>query len=195
MKSRLASILSSRVRAEIFRLLFGLAPKSLHVREIVRQSGLSLGAVRQDLGRLLELELVAKRRDGNRLYYRANQDHPLYPVIRDMVLKTTGLVDALRESLGAEGIQVAFVFGSGARGDLGAESDVDLMVIGDINLREVSRRLSGVSERIGREINPHTVRAAEFAERRTIDGDFVSRVAAGPRLFVIGDVHDLEAMV
>jgi DNA-binding transcriptional ArsR family regulator len=69
----LAEILSSRVKAEIFRLLFGLSPKELHLRELERQSGLAVGTVRQELQRLVRLDLVAARRDGNRLYYRANE--------------------------------------------------------------------------------------------------------------------------
>ena len=68
----LANILSSRVRAEIFRLLFGLDEKELHLREVERQAGLSLGTIRQDLQKLLKLDLVKTRWDSNRLYYRAN---------------------------------------------------------------------------------------------------------------------------
>jgi predicted transcriptional regulator len=75
----LSDILSSRVEAAIFRLLFGLAKKELHLREMERQAGLSLGTVRQDLHRLVNLYSVTTHRDGNRLYYRANTDHPLYP--------------------------------------------------------------------------------------------------------------------
>jgi DNA-binding transcriptional ArsR family regulator len=75
----LGDILSSRVRAAIFRLLFGLDEKEFHLREMERQAGLSLGTVRQDLQKLVNLYLVTTHRDGNRLYYRANTDHPLYP--------------------------------------------------------------------------------------------------------------------
>ena len=66
--STLSGILSSRVRAEIFRLLFGLNEKELHMREMERQAALSLGTIRQDLQKLVKLDLVKARRDGNRLY-------------------------------------------------------------------------------------------------------------------------------
>ena len=192
--SILAEILSSRVKAEIFRLLFGLSAKELHLRELERQSGLAVGTVRQELQRLVRLELVVGRRDSNRVYYRANQEHSLYPEIHSLVLKTAGLVDVLREALGQEEIQVAFVFGSVARAEERAQSDVDLMVIGPIGLRQLSRRLSTVSTQLGRVVNPHIMTAEEFRRRKAKRDHFLTRVLESPRMFVIGGKDDLEAM-
>ena len=192
--SVLAEILSSRVKAEIFRLLFGLSARELHLRELERQSGLAVGTVRQELQRLVRLELVTVRRDGNRVYFRANQEHPLYPEIHSLVLKTAGLVDVLREALGREEILVAFVFGSLARAEERAESDVDLMVIGPIALRQVSRRLAAVSAQLGRVVNPHVMTAEEFRRRKAKRDHFLTRVLESPQIFVIGGNGDLEAM-
>lgn len=191
----LAEILSSRVKAEIFRLLFGLSAQELHLRELERQSGLAVGTVRQELQRLVRLELVAARRDGNRVYYRANQQHPLYPDIHNLVLKTVGLVDVLREGLQSEHIQVAFVFGSVARSEEGAQSDVDLMVVGPVGLRQLSRRLSAVATHLGRVVNPHAMTAEEFVRRKTKRDHFLTRVLESPLIFVIGSRRELEAMV
>jgi uncharacterized protein len=192
--STLSGILSSRVRAEIFRLLFGLNEKELHMREMERQAALSLGTIRQDLQKLVKLDLVKARRDGNRLYYRANTNHPLYPEIRNLVLKTAGLVEVIKSALDREGIEVAFIFGSLARSKERAESDVDLMVIGTIGLRSLSSRLAGVSEQIGREINPHALSIEEFQRRKQNGNHFLSNVIESPKLFIIGSENDLEAM-
>jgi len=192
--STLAEILSSRVRAEIFRLLFGLNEKELHLREMERQTALSLGTVRQDLQKLVKLDLVKTRRDGNRLYFRANAEHPLYPEIRHLVLKTAGLVEIFKSALDREGIEVAFIFGSLASSKERAESDVDLMVIGAIGLRTLSSRLSGVSEQIGREINPHTLTVSGFHRRKHEGNHFLTNVLESPKLFIIGNENDLEAM-
>ena len=192
--SVLAEILSSRVKAEIFRLLFGLSARELHLRELERQSGLAVGTVRQELQRLVRLELVTVRRDGNRVYFRANQEHPLYPEIHSLVLKTAGLVDVLREALGREEILLAFVFGSLARAEERAESDVDLMVIGPIGLRQLSGRLSAVSAQLGRVVNPHVMTAEEFRRRKARRDQFLTRVLESPQSFVIGGQDDLEAM-
>jgi len=89
---------------------------------------------------------------------------------------------------------VAFVFGSLAQGTEGAGSDVDLMVIGYVGLRELSRRLSGVSERIGREVNVHAFARREFRKRCRSREHFVTTVLAGPKLFVRGGEDDLGAM-
>jgi DNA-binding transcriptional ArsR family regulator len=190
----LAELLSSRVKAEIFRLLFGVAPRELHVREIERQSGLADATVRQELRRLSRLGIVESRRDGNRAYYRANIRHPLYPDIRGLTLKTNGLAGVLRESLDHPGIRLAFVFGSVAAGAEKAESDVDLMVIGAVSLRQLSKLLSGVSAKVGREINPHVFTAEEFVRRKKARDHFVSTVSGAPKLFVIGSEDELEAI-
>jgi len=192
--SVLIQILSSRTRAEIFRLLFGLGERELHLRDIVRRSGLAVGTVRSELRKLECLDLVTARRDGNRLYYRANTRHPLYRDIHTLVLKTSGLVDVLRSRLEGEGIAVAFVFGSVAAGQENAASDVDLFVIGRVGLRALSSRLSGAAEELGREINPYVLKLEEYLQRKKRGDHFLKRVLASPRLFLVGTADDLDAM-
>ncbi|MEK6299350.1 MAG: toxin-antitoxin system toxin subunit [Acidobacteriota bacterium] len=190
----LAELLSSRVRAEIFRLLFGLLDRELHVRELERQSGLADATVRQELKKLTRIGVVEVRRDGNRTYYRANAQHPLYEDIRNLVLKTSGLADVLREALGTAAVRLAFVFGSVASATEKAHSDVDLMVIGTISLRQLGKRLSGIAAKIGREINPHVLTSEEFARRVEVHDHFITSVLTTPRLFVIGSEHELKTM-
>jgi len=126
----LTEILSSKVRAEIFRLLFGLSDNRLHTREIERRSGLTIGTVQQELKKLSKLGLVNRQKDGNRIYYEANRMHPLYIEIHRVVIKTVGLADVLRQALNDERIQWAFIFGSIARGEETEKSDIDLMIVG-----------------------------------------------------------------
>jgi len=190
----LAEILSSRVRAEIFRLLFGISEAELHVREIERRSGLNISTVRQELEKLERLDLVTARRDGNRLYYRANRDHPLFSDIHNLVVKTSGLVDILRKAVDKEGVKIAFVFGSIAGNQADASSDVDLMVIGDVGLRTLSGWLTGVSDKIEREINPHVLSEEEFARKNQSKEHFLSNVLSSPKLFIKGTEDELAAL-
>lgn len=190
----LAQLVCSRVRAEIFRVLFGLRRDAVHLREIQRQTGFAIGTVRQDIEKLVKLDLVTRRKDGNRVYYAANSKHPLTADIMQMVLKTIGLTDVLREALADKAIQCAFVFGSLATGTDRAGSDVDLMVIGELGLRKVSALLSGVGDRLGREINPFVLTPAEFGKRVMEKEHFVASVMKSVKLFVVGSKHDLEAM-
>jgi DNA-binding transcriptional ArsR family regulator len=190
----LPDILSSRARAEIFRLLFGISAEELHVREIERRSGLAVRTVSKELKKLEEMDLVTARRDGNRLYYSANRFHPLHSDIRNLVMKTIGLAGILSDALVGAPISVAFVFGSVARGAEDAQSDVDLMIIGGTGLREVSSLLAGVSEQIGREVNPHVMSADEFKERQRAEDHFLRRVIDSPKLFVVGDEDELARL-
>ena len=187
----LAEIVGSRIRAEVFRLLFAGPDPELHVREIQRRTGFNDRAIRQVLAQLARLDLVSARRDGNRLYYRARQEHPLYPEIRGLALKTTGLAGVLREALDAEQIAAAFVFGSIARSAEKSASDVDLVVIGELGMRGVSRLLRGVNERIGREINPHVYTPDEYRRRVRSRDHFLTSVLKEPRIMVKGTENDL----
>ncbi len=190
----LTEILSSRVRAEIFRLLFGVKDRELHVREIERQTGLTIATVRQELKKLERTELVISRKDGNRLYYQANKAHPLYSDIHNLVLKTSGLVEVLKEVLDRAEIKIAFVFGSIAGDHVGAGSDVDLLVVSETGLRAVSEWLSGISETIGREVNPYILSETEFKKRSQRGEHFLKQVLNSPKLFIVGDEDDLRAM-
>ena len=192
--NRLAELLSSRARAEIFRLLLSGTREELHVREIERRSGLNDSTLRQELRKLVRLDLVQSRKDSNRVYYRAKSENPLYPEIRNLVLKTSGLSDVLESALRDKRIRVAFVFGSVARGEEKAGSDVDLMVIGQLGLRDLSRLLSGIEEKIGREVNPHVLREEDFRKRIRAREHFVSSVMDSPKIFVVGSQRELEAM-
>jgi DNA-binding transcriptional ArsR family regulator len=190
----LVDIVSSRVKAEILRLLFGLRQPELHLRELVRQSGLSLGTVQQELRRLTRVGVVTARKDGNRVYYRSNALHPVHSELCSLVLKTDGLAGVLDHALMDHQITLAFVFGSIARGETHAESDVDLMIIGTIGLRRLTQLLSGVAERLGREINPHIFTVEELRERKRKGDHFVTAVLSSPKLFVKGTEHELKTM-
>jgi predicted nucleotidyltransferase len=118
----------------------------------------------------------------------------LYDDIRGLVEKTSGLTAVLRDALEPAHVRVAFVFGSMADGSAKPESDVDLMIVGDLTLRGVMKHLSGVGARLAREVNPHVMTPQEFAKRRKARDHFLSTVLGGPKLFVIGEAHDLEAV-
>lgn len=191
----LTKILSSKVRAELFRILFDVQVKELHMRELEREVGCTIGPIQTELKKLRELELVLSRRSGNRLYYRANPAHPLYVDICSMVLKTTGLAAHLKVLFESrDDIVFAFIFGSIASDRQQATSDLDLMIVGDISLRSLSGLLSELRRELGREINPHVLKVAEFTERR-IDGEhFITSVLGASKIFVKGSEDDFAKL-
>jgi predicted nucleotidyltransferase len=192
--SILAEIFSSRVRSEYFRILFGLDNKEYHLREIQRLSGYAIGSVRQEAQKLTKLELILKRIDGNRTYYSANKNHPLYSVLHDLVMKTNGLADVLKNSLNVESIDYAFIFGSIASGEERPESDVDLFVIGKIGLRELSKLLKEANTIIDREINPYTISMKDFIQRKNENDHFISRVLISSNIIIKGSIEDIEKL-
>lgn len=187
-------MLFPQIRAEVLRLLFADASRELHLRDLTRQSGLGLGTMQGELEKLSKADLVTSRRDGNRRYYRANASHPLFPDLQQLVLKTSGLREVLADALkGVKGIEVAFVFGSLAAGAGKAASDVDLLVIGDASLRALAPGLRRASERIGREINPVTMTAAEYAKGRK-KHPLLLDIADKEKLFILGGADELERL-
>lgn len=162
--------------------------REYHLRELVRRTGLAPRTVHQEVEKLVRAGLLVERRDGNRRYLRANGRHPLFRPLREIVLKTDGLADVLREALGSEGIEFAFVFGSIASDTPSAGSDVDLLIVGSIGLREAVRRLRPAHDTLGREIVPNVWSRSEFDRRRSSADHFLSRILAGPLISVIGAV-------
>jgi predicted nucleotidyltransferase len=134
-------------------------------------------------------------KDRHRRYYEANAGHPLYPELRSIVLKTVGLGDVLRDSLKSGKIQFAFVFGSIAVNAERADSDLDLMIIGAVSHRELASPLRALTDRLGREVNPHFFTLKEFKGRLASRDHFLRDVLAKPKLFIIGDEHEFTDLV
>lgn len=160
--NKLALLFHSEVRAAVLALLFGLRPARMYRAEIIGKMDFAQRSVEEELEKLTTLGLIETAKDGNRRYYSPNRAHPWYPELLALVLKSAGLGDVLRGALGSDKIDIAFVFGSLAALTESADSDVDLMVIGRMGLRDLAPRLRGVTEKIGREINAHTFSREEF---------------------------------
>ena len=185
-----------KVRAEILRLLFADPAKELHLRELSRRSNLTIGTIQQEVGRLKKADLLTSRRDGNRLYYRANTQHPIFPELQRIALKTTGLREQLVDALvDVPGIEMAFVFGSSAAGTTGAASDVDLLVVGAVGLRGLAPRLRPLASSLGREINPHVLSPETLSAKARSGDAFIANVLAAPKIWITGDADELGKLV
>ncbi len=192
--SILAELLSSKARAEIFRILFGTNQQELHMREIQRLAGLGISSIRQEIEKLERLELLISRKSGNRIYYSANKEHPLFNLVHEMVLKTNGLVNVFQKYLSDDSIDFAFIFGSFANGDEKSTSDIDLFIIGEIGLRELSKQLKEPVKILGREINPHVMDVDEFVKRKIDQEHFLTRVLEAKKIMIIGNEDELRKL-
>jgi predicted nucleotidyltransferase len=189
-------VLFPRARAELVRLLFADPSKEFHLRELARLSDLSIGTLQSEVRRLAAAEILTPRRDGNRLYFRANIAHPVFPELQGIALKTTGLRDKLVGALtGVPGVELAFVFGSQASGSAGAGSDVDLLIVGSAGLRALAPRLRPLTATLAREVNPHVLSLKTFIAKARGGDAFIANVLAAPKLWVIGGADELANLV
>jgi len=191
----LRQLFLSEIRAALFRLFLGPATGRMYRAEIIARFQFAGRSVEEELEKLVRLELLHTIKDGNRRYYDVNRAHPLYAELRGIVLKTSGLRDVLLAALKGGKIDHAFVFGSIAAGTESAGSDVDLMVIGATNHRQVASGLRRAGETLTREINAHFYTEEEFLGRFANRDHFVSDVVAKPKLFIIGNEHEFADLV
>jgi len=192
-----AAALFGKVRSAVLALLFSHADQSFYLREIARMVGTGHGAVQRELAQLLKAGLVTRTRRGREVFYQANRASPVFPELHGLIVKTVGVADVLREALAplAERVRVAFIYGSFAKGEERAESDVDIMVVGDVDFGEAVSALRPAQDRIGREVNP-SVFAPEEWRRRVAGGDhFITTIQREEKLFLIGDEQDLRGLV
>lgn len=174
----LDSLFRSEARVEILRMLFTDEKLAMYLREMERQSTVKKTALENELKNLLTHQFITARKDGNRVYYQANPDNPIFAELVAIVDKTIGLRAILRERLQDDRITLAILFGSFAKGTHTPTSDIDLIIVGDIGLRGFSKIFSGVEQRIGREINPHVYSEEVFAHMRQEGDHFLTSVLA-----------------
>jgi uncharacterized protein len=161
-------IFSSVGRAELYLpCSTAVLTKSFYTREIAREVDASVGAVQRELENLSKVGLILRKSMGNQVFYQANRDAPIFPEMRALLNKTIGIFGVLRSAIHplSKRIVAAFVYGSVAREEETAQSDVDLMVIGKATLEEVLSRLSTAEKGIGRSINPTVYSLAEFKSK------------------------------
>ena len=193
---RVADALFTKVQQRVLGLLFGNAGRSFYAKELIALAGSGSGAVQRELARLTSAGLVTVTQVGKQKHYQANPIAPVFAELHGLVLKTTGLADTLRAALAPIGneVTVAFVYGSVAKGEDTATSDVDLLVVSDtLTYADVYSAVEGAATRLGRTVSPTIYTRAELTRRRTRDNAFVSRVFDGPRIWLIGDDDALGA--
>lgn len=190
----LADVLFGKGRGAILALLYGQPDVSFYYRQIARRlKGVSVGTLQRELLTLTDLDLVTRLRFGNQVHYRANRKHPVYAELRALVSKTIGAIHVLQSALAPLGEQIvlAFLYGSMARQEERAESDIDLMIVGTTTLEEVLLRLDRVQDELGREINPTVYSVSEFRSKLAKGNHFLTAVVRGEKIFLFGDENEL----
>ncbi len=195
MHQSLAATLLPEYRRRVLGLLLLRPEEALHGREIARRTGLPAGTITRELTRLAEVGLLKREKRGNQQAYSADTTSPVYSELASILRKTSGMADVLAQALMplAPSIRVAFVFGSMARGSETAGSDIDLMLIGDLKFKQAVELLYPVQAVLGREVNAQVFSPAEFTAKARKQA-FIKDTLAKPKIFLIGNDHDLEEL-
>lgn len=193
----LEALFTSKARVEVLKLFFLRSSGRHYMREISSLTDQPVRAIQRELARLEGAGLLLSKVEGNRKYFQANRQSPVFSDLRSLMVKTAGIGDQLKKILAAQSdaIQVAFFFGSYARGSETSTSDIDLMVIGDMTSQELSGYLSPLKAQLDREFNPVTIRVDEFQDNVEKGDPFTHAIVEEPKIFLLGDEDGLQALV
>lgn len=190
----LSHVLFGKARGAILGLVYGHSDQSFYYRQITRQlNGMSSGTIQRELDTLVRLGLIHRSTVGKQVFYQANRDHPVFAELRGLVAKTVGVFQVLGSALAPLGrrVSVAFVYGSVARQEEKAGSDIDLIVVGKVTLEDVLAQLADAEPSLGRAVNPTVYSAADFKTKLGSGNHFLNSVMRGKKVFLIGDEDDL----
>jgi len=194
MRTPLEKIFGSRIRAKLLGWFFTHTEEVFFVRQLASILEEDATNLSREMARLEELGILRSKREGNLKRFQANPDCPFLKELKEFVLKTTGVAGQMREALATlAGIEYAFIYGSYAKGEEHANSDVDLLVVGSVDMGELDTMLNELEKRLGREINYVLYGQEEFTSKRKARDGFLTDVLEGERIMLVGKEDGLRA--
>jgi DNA-binding transcriptional ArsR family regulator len=188
----LAAIISP-TRQAVLTTLFLRPDKAWYLSELAASLGTGPSSLQREINALVRVGILEKRVDGRRTYIKANEDSPIFPELRGLIEKTSGIVPMLREAITrTKGLQIGFIYGSLARGEEGAGSDIDLMLIGAVSTMEISPKLRTVEKSVGRQINPTVFSLDEFSKNIAQKNHFLRTVMRNKKIMLVGTEDELK---
>lgn len=184
-------VLFSPTRRGVLELAFGQPEREWFLSEMAKRLKKTPSSLQREVEALEAAGLLRSRRDGRRAYYQAEESASIFPELRSLIAKTRGVIPSLSEALlGLKSpIDAALVYGSTARGEDQATSDIDLLVISDeLTLEELYRVLAPLEERLGRTIHPTLYGREEFRKKRESGNPFLAKVLSGKTIMLMGDI-------
>jgi predicted nucleotidyltransferase len=185
------------VRGDVLAATLTQPEKWWYLSELAGFLGTTPSSLQRELKALVDGGILQTRREGTRAYFKADTRSPLFPELRGLIDKMAGAVPTLREVLRPleTRIACAFVYGSVARGEEHALSDVDLLVVGEVGLADLTPPLRRAEARLGREVNVTNYSRREFRKKAAAKDHFLSAVLRGPKTFVTGEQRDVDAII
>jgi predicted nucleotidyltransferase len=196
-KPRALTALFPTIRGDVLAATLTRPDKWWYLSELADFLKTTPSSLQRALKGLVAGGILQQRREGTRTYYRADLRSPLFPELRRLLDKTVGLLPTLRQMLEPfrTRIDCAFVYGSIARHEEHAGSDVDLLVVGSVGLAALAPALRSAESRLGRDINVTSYSAHGLREKLGAKDHFLSEILRGQKEFVRGDQHVLDELV
>jgi DNA-binding transcriptional ArsR family regulator len=190
-----ANVLFSGTQQKLLSALLLHPRRPAYAAELAVRLGVRPSSLQRDLAKYSAAGILKMSRSGNRVYFQADEGCPVFPELRALLVKTTGLVDALRAELAplSSKIKVAAVYGSVAGGAEISAGDVDLLIIGSAKMIELSPLLEQAEGKLRRQTNPALYTPREFPQKAR-SSHFLQSVLGKPLLFVLGAKSDLETI-
>ena len=184
----------SKTREKIIRLFFSNIEKEYYLRELERILNLPVGNIRRELLNLKKSGLFKRNKKGNLVYYSVNKLSPIFREVKSIVSKTIGVEGLIKSALKkVSGIEIAFIFGSYAKGKTDSFSDIDLMIIGRPGEDILVAKISKIEKKIGREINYHIFSSSDW-KKNAKRNSFIKNILNQPKVFLIGNQNDLSGL-
>ncbi len=189
----LEKIFGSRIRANALAWFYTHPDESFFVRQLATILHEDSTNLSRELSRLERVGILLSSKQGNQKYFQANKNCPFFNELKGLVLKTVGIAGELRYCLEKfPGIKYAFIYGSFAKNEEMADSDVDLMIIGDVELDKLDTLIGNLERRLGRTINYVTYDYKEFMDKKRQKDGFIMDVLKDKKLMLIGDELELK---
>ena len=184
----LLGLSKSKARRALFSLFFTNPEQEYFPRQLERLSGIFVGNLQKELLKMEQAGLLESRRLGQLKLYKLNVRHPLYPELKGVVAKTVGLEATIRDALcRIKGIEAACIYGSFARGEARASSDVDLLILGEVKEKDLISAIKGLEAELQREVNYTLYAGSEWKTKKAAHDPFVREVLKQPRISILGE--------
>jgi len=194
--SQLGDALFTTTQQQVLDLLYGRPQESFYMKQILRMTGMGVHTIKRELDRMVAAGIVTLTKIGNQHHFQANAECPIYQELLAIVRKTFGFVGVLKSALQPieEKLMLAFIFGSIAKAQDRADSDIDLLLVGnELAYSEVLETLTEAEKLLARPINPTIYDPEQFVKKIEQDNAFVTRVMDQPKLWIKGEDNDIGA--
>ena len=192
LKKAVQYLFVSKVRIKVIRLFFLHPDVPYHIRGVVREISEEINAVRRELLRLEQIKLLKSERKGNRLYFTLLDSFPFYNELLSIVYKTFGLGGEIlrcQKELGE--LKFALLTRTYTKGIKTGMQDIDLVIIGKVNIPALTGAVQRAERQTGREINYTVLKESEFILRKKRRDAFVTNILQGSKVMLIGDEDEL----